>query len=247
MTKEKTRGKHFLIKVSGIVFLIVLVVVYFLLYFIPTVKSINRCKRQLKDLNLKISDFVKAENTFSFSDEQEKNYFVQAEQELKGKIPAVKSQEDSIALFTKICNDIQKLADKDGVSNLVLKSGSQDLSPLASLVENIKYHTLTLSFTGELKNAMNFINHIPWSDYYLMEDKIFVCTGDILPYYIVLLRVYYIDLEEQKGRKKNDAHPIIDYNSEILLKPLHPELVEPYPRSELSPEFGIKIFSKHIH
>jgi hypothetical protein len=40
--------------------------------------------------------------------------------------------------------------------------------------------------------------------------------------------------------------PIIDYNSEILLKRIPPELTASYSRRELPPEFGKDIFSRGI-
>lgn len=289
------RRKYLFIKIAGIVSLIVLITIYFLLYFIPSLKSINRYKRQLKDMNLKISDFARMESGFSFSNERERSYFAQTDRELLGKIPEVRTREDFITISTKISNYIQKRAEKDGILNLVMKSGSQELSmkagtlstdkkPLDDLLsftaerltqlreeqervsegqkgalgkgpsawlKNVKSHTITLSFTSEIKNAVNFINHIPWSDYYLSEDRILVSTGDIFPYYIVFLRIYYIDLREQaagvvKGSEKNQESLIIDYNSEVLLNRINPELTEPFPKKDLPPEFGRKIFSKGV-
>ena len=68
-----------------------------------------------------------------------------------------------------------------------------------------------------------------------------VSAGDIFPYYIVFLRIYYIDLQEQtagvvKGSEKNEESLIIDYNSEVLLNRIDPELKEPFPKKELPPE-----------
>jgi hypothetical protein len=250
------RSKYFLIKVSGIVLLIFIIILYFLVYFIPSLKAINRYKRELKDMNLKIADFVQQENTFTFANEQERRFFAQISQELTAKIPEVRTREDFIALFTRVSDYIQKLARKDGIDNLVLKSDSKELSvnastlssdkkalddllnfatrrllqlrkerditlerlrgaggargtgaivgtagnpdastDLYSLVKNINFQTITLSFTGELANAANFIDHIPWSEYYLSEDKIVVSSGDVFPYYIVFLKIYYIDMQ----------------------------------------------------
>ena len=242
------KSKYFLIKVSGIVGLIVIILLYFLLYFIPSLKSISRYKRELKDMNLKITDFVRQENAFTYSNDEERRHFEETEKELLSRIPEVKTREDYILLFTRVSDHIQKLAREDGILNLVLKSDSAELSVNAStfsrdkktlddlvsftarrllelrkeqeqaeerrrgtgtdgvvspppgmnsdlyaLVKGIKFHSVILSFTGELKNAMNFINHIPWSDYYLGEDKVLIAAGDFFPYYILLLKIYYID------------------------------------------------------
>jgi hypothetical protein len=287
------RRKYLFIKIAGFLSLIILLFTYFLLYFIPALKSINRYKRRLKDMNLKISDFVRMESAFSFSNEQERSYIERTDQELRGKIPEVRTREDYITLFTKISNYIQTLAEKDGILTLVMKSDSQELSintgtfstnkstlddlsnftgrrlirlleeqnrvsegqkgvmgkRFSARLKNAKSHTITLSFTGEIKNAVNFINHIPWSDYYLSEDRILVSAGYNFPYYIVFLKIYYIELREQtasvvKGSEKKQEGLIIDYNSEVLLNRIDPELTEPFPKKKLPSKFGIKIFSK---
>jgi hypothetical protein len=120
-------NKYFLIKIFGVASLILIIILYFLLYFIPSVKSINLYKRQLKDLNLKISDFIKMETAFTFSNETERDSIEMVEKELKGKIPEVKNKQDFIRLFTEVSNYIQKLAAKDGIVNMVVNSDSREL------------------------------------------------------------------------------------------------------------------------
>jgi hypothetical protein len=249
------RHKNLFMKIAGILSLIFLVIIYVLLYFIPTLKSINRYKRQLKDMNLKILDFSRMESDFSFSDEGERNYFARTNRELSGKIPEVRSREDFITLNTKISNYIQKLAEKDGILNLVKKPDEEQkgapVKGFSLRLNNVKSLTITLNFTGKIKNAVNFINHIPWSDSYLSEDRILISAGDILPYYIVVLKIYYIDLQEQtagvgKDSEKSQENLIIDYNSEVLLNRIDPEFTEPFPKKELPTEFSSNIFSKDI-
>lgn len=247
------KRKNLLIKIIGILSLFFLIILYVLLYLFPALKSINQYKRQLKDMDLKISDFARMESDFSFSNERERSYFARIDQELSGKVPEIKTREDFIALSTKISNYIQKLARKDGILNLVMKpdegkKGTQ-AKGISARFKNVKFHTMTLSFTGKVKNAVNFINHIPWSDYYLSEDRILISVGNIFPYYVVFLRVYYIDLQEptagvEKGSRENQESLVIDYDSEVLLNPIDPGLTEPFPKKELPPGYGSKIFTK---
>jgi hypothetical protein len=253
--KEKMKRKNLIIKIAGILSLIFLIIIYVLLYLFPALKSINQYKRQLKDMNLKISDFAKMESDFSFSDERERSYFARTDRELSGKIPEVKTREDFIALITKISNYIQNLAERDGILNLGMKPDEgQNRAPgkgFPGRFKNVKSHTITLSFTGKIKNAVNFINHIPWSDYYLSEDRILVSAGDIFPYYIVFFRIYYIDLQEktagvEKNREESQESLVIDYDSEVLLNHIDPELSEPFPKKELPPGSGRMIFAKGV-
>lgn len=242
-------NKYFIIKFSGIAALILIIICYFLFYFIPVVKAINISKRQLKDMNLKIEDFKKVENKFAFSNSEEEALWAKVEKQLKGHIPEVKNREAFIQLFTDISNEIQKLAQRDGISNLVLSSNSEELKvnasslssdkktldglltfsqrrtnqfmrdsedriktadmdflthSLSSLVDGIKYKVISLSFTGPLKNSLNFINHITWGKYLIAEDKIMVSSEELFPCYIVFLKIYYIDKSpvEAAGAKK---------------------------------------------
>ena len=63
----------------------------------------------------------------------------------------------------------------------------------APLLENLNHQLVYLSFTGELKQALLFINRLPWSDYYLRPHNIMVSSGGEAPFYMVFLKVYYID------------------------------------------------------
>jgi hypothetical protein len=253
--KGKMRRQNLLFNLAGILSLIFLIIIYVLLYFIPALKSINRHKRQLKDLNLKILDFTRMESDFSLSNEEERRYFAQTDRELLEKIPEVRTREDFITLFANISAYIQKCAQKDGILNLVMKPDeSQTGAPAKGFfarLKTVKSDTITLSFTGEIKNALNFINHLPWSDYYLSEDRILVSAGDIFPNYMVFLRIYYIDLREQttgsiQESEKSQEPLIIDYNSEVLLNRIDPEFTEPFPKKELPPEFRSNIFVKGV-
>lgn len=243
------RLKNLFTKIAGILSLIVLIIIYVLLYLFPALKSINRQKRQLIDMNLKILDFTRMKSDFSFSNEQERSYFAQTDRELLDKIPEVRSREDFVTISTTISNHIKKLADKDGILNLVIKSHEEQKGAVekrfSARLKNVKAHTITLSFTGKIKNAANFINHLPWSDYYLSEERILVSAGDIFPHYIVLLRIYYIDLQEQTAGLETDSREnqeslVIDYESEVLLNRINPGLTEPFPKKELPREFGSK-------
>ncbi|MCP5103645.1 MAG: hypothetical protein GY950_09715 [bacterium] len=238
------KNKYLFIKIFGIAFLIFLIIVYFLVYFIPSIEEINRRKRELKDMNFKIESFLNMEKEFSFADQREQQLLSSVDQGLKDRIPEVKNREDFISLFTRVLDYIKTRAHTDGIDNLVLTSTSSELQlnattlftdkksleqllnfatvrlaqlknqmqviPGASppgtpprrpaLLPGLSHQTVFLSFTGQLTSSMNFVNHIPWSDYYLRADKIMLATGESMPYYFVHLKVYYIDqrLEDVK-------------------------------------------------
>jgi len=235
-------------RILAVIFLIIFIfALYILLYLLPTVKAISRYKREIKDMKLVISDFVKMEKRFLFSNEREKNYFTQSQEELKNKIPEVKTREDFTKRFAEVSEYIQNLADRDGITKpvLTLISDSGSRSPISSILKGVKYQTISLRFTGPIKNVMNFINHIPWGSYYLSEDKILIAAGDNFPNYTVFLKIYYIDSSQEdehsltaESASGDSEGLVIDYNSAILLRPIHGGLVEKRPKKELSSQFG---------
>ncbi|MCP4213241.1 MAG: hypothetical protein GY765_01235 [bacterium] len=77
----------------------------------------------------------------------------------------------------------------------------QDAGEPAPLFKNLSSGTVFVSFSGNLKNAAAFINHIPWSDYYLRVDNITVAACNLAPCFMLHLKIYYID-----ERKKEVAH-----------------------------------------
>jgi hypothetical protein len=260
------KRKFFFPRLFAAVFLILVVVLYFFFYFIPSLEAINRYKRQVKDMNLKIADFKKAATSFSFPGQRERGYFLRLERELAGKIPEAASREDFTRLFGEISGYIRKLAERDGIDNLVIEPGSPGLkhagllntaaprlsgmvkgpqrdSDLSTLVKGVQYHMAAVIFTGELKNALNFINHLSWS-YYLVEDKILVCTGDKFPCYIVFLKIYStagdggttVSPPQEKGRQGL----IVDIHSGMLLRPIPAYFLKNYPKKEIPQQFAKK-------
>ncbi len=236
------KKKYFLLKILGIASLILVVILYLAFYFLPTLKDLSRKKRALKDMNFKISNFLKTETTFSHPNPKEESLFKSADDALLQRIPEVKSREDFVALFTQVFDYIKQAARKDGVYNLMITSNSSEMELNATtlstdrnsfeklmrfssrrmvevkkdlgkeegrkallnemgksdtvetpLFDKLNSHTIFLSFSGDLKSTLNFINHIPWGKYYMRLGSITVAADGIFPYFMVYLKVYYID------------------------------------------------------
>lgn len=235
------KNKYMFIKIAGLAGLLLIVVVYLLAYFMPSLESISKQRRELKDMNLRIQQFLQAEKDFDFPTDRELLYFTNADEELKSKIPEIKSREELFDLFTQVFDYIKTRARKDGIFNLVVNSTSSELelnattlstdkktlerllgfaalqlteirkqtppriqttvagpTPTAAaqpapMLEDLNHQLVYLSFTGELKQALRFINRLPWSDYYLRPHNIMVSSGGETPFYMVFLKVYYVD------------------------------------------------------
>lgn len=225
------KNKYLFIKIFGIAFLIFIIFAYFLFYFIPSIETINRHKRELKDMSYKIKNFLDMEKEFSFTNPREQDIFKAVDDDLKALCPEIKSKEDFIGLFTDVFDYIKQRARSEGIFNLVLTSNSKELELNATslhtdkkslnrllnfatarmneirekaaaardiarpspLLPGLDYQTVFISFSGPLKNAVTFINHLPRGDYYLRPDNILVTAGDTDPYYLVFLNVYFIE------------------------------------------------------
>lgn len=230
------KKKYLFIKIFGIAFLIFFIFAYFLFYFIPSIETINRHKRELRDMNYKIKNFLDMKTEFSYTNQRETDIFKAVDDDLKARCPEIKSKEDFIGLFTEVFDYIKQRARSDGIFNLVLTSNSNELELNATslhtdkkslnrllnfatarlteirgkaaasretiptpppILEGLDHQTVFISFSGTLENAVHFINHLPWSGYYLKPDTILVASGDINPYYLVFLDVFFIDVRQK--------------------------------------------------
>jgi hypothetical protein len=268
------KKKKIFIRIFGILFLIFFVFAYFLFYFIPTVEKINRHKRELKDMKLKTENFLEMKTEISFSDEREQAIFKEADEALRSTIPEIKSKEDFTALFGRVFDYLKKRGRADGIFNLgmtfdsreseliatplltdkrsleqLLNSAFGRLAPPPSglLLKGLNHQTIFLRFSGNLRSALNFINHIPWSDDYLRPDNITVYSGKVSPGYLVFLNVYFIDLRpkdaassSQSPKKEETDTKVaekeglaIDFNSPLLLRRVYENPMGKYPRREL--------------
>jgi hypothetical protein len=270
------KKKKLFIRVFGIFFLIFFIIAYSLFYFVPTVEKINHHRRNLKDMKLNIEHFLNQETGISFPDERERAIFKEADEALRRKISEVKSREDFIGLFTRVVDYLKKRGRMDGIFNLGITFDSKALelnaatqltnkkhleqlldfsfaglaspSPSAPL-EGLNHQAVFLRFSGNLRNALNFINHIPWGDDYIRLDNIRVSPGNVSPYFVVSLNVYFIDFRskdagpssqsvenkeiELKHAGKGEEGLVIDFDSPLLLKRVYEDPIGKYPMKEL--------------
>ena len=106
-------------------------------------------------MNLKIEDFKRMENLFTFSDETEKNHFTRIKKTFKSKIKKIEGKEDFIRLLTDVSKAIKNLAKKDGISDLIITSKNEELKPiLQTFSSNKKSLKKLMNFSTEQLNQM---------------------------------------------------------------------------------------------
>jgi hypothetical protein len=227
--------KSILIKLFWIVFLIFSIFLYLLFYFVPSIEGINRQKRELNDMNLKIENYLDMQKTFSFSDEKEIKFLKATDTELRKRIPEVRGKGDIISLLTRVTDDVKKRARADGIVNLRV-TDNRDKPGVSGATDARVY----LSFSGPLKNVVNFINHLSRSDYNLGPDSITAMAAGNSVYYSVALKLYTAAGKAETSGIQKDI--MIDFQSPVLLKRVYENPMEAYTRQELSPGYGVGIF-----
>jgi len=233
-------NKYQYVKIFGMSFLILLVFFFIILYFFPNIKVINRLKREIKDMNLKIEDFVKIENRFKRIDLKEKDYFNKLKKELESSVEVIKSKEDFLKMITSVSDFISKQAKKDKIDNLIITFNSKDmkinaktlsndketisslfefatqriadinkeinlknltttrkLTVLDTLEKGYKKHTIYITFTGDMRNIINFLNHLTWGEKQLLYKRVVVKEGTFSPIVLAFVNIYYKDLRDK--------------------------------------------------
>ncbi len=117
--------KFFNIKVFSFLFLILFIFIYSVFIFIPGIKGINKSKRELKYLNLKIRDNIEQNRVFSLLDKQEKHIFRRENLKLKHRIPKIRTRRELTELLNQNFLYFRKLAQKDYIDYLVYIQNSE--------------------------------------------------------------------------------------------------------------------------
>ncbi|MCK5058213.1 MAG: hypothetical protein KAT34_16290 [Candidatus Aminicenantes bacterium] len=232
------RKRNVMIRITAILSVLLLIFLYLILYFFPAVKDINRLKREVKNTRLKIEEFVEIERRFSFPDKKERKYFAKAEREFERKVPRVRGKGELARLIRSISGYFSGLAEKEGVANLSLKSELDE--PAVNVRDNLKYRRMYMSFSGDLKKGLNFINHIPRCDSYLTADRITLSTREDSLLFSTVVKIYYFagPAAGSKHGREYEAGLEIDFDSEVLLERVYHNISEGFPKTELPPEFG---------
>lgn len=228
--------KPILIKLFWTIVLLFTVFLYIMFYVVPSIEGINHRKRELIDMNFKIENFRETQKELVFSDEKEIKFLKAADKELRIRIPEVRGKGDIVSLLTRVTDGVKKRARADGIVNLRVTDNRD--KPQVSGVTDVRVY---LSFSGSVKNIVNYINHLSWGDYNWGPDSITAVVVGNSVYYSVVLKVYTAGGKmESNGIQGQDI--VIDFQSPVLLKRVYENPLEAYIRREVSPGYGVGIF-----
>jgi hypothetical protein len=202
------KNKYFYIKLSIIASLIIIVVLWILLLLIPTNKYIYNANIKIKELKRKIVKYKNDKDKFEKTNLAEQRLMKGLSNKFFNKFYIVKNQESLIKFYRNIYDHVQYYEKKVGdriadlqITNEVSNNrfagnyrntyGNKDNktnNPLVQLIPNLKNKTINISFNGELKDTLNFINHITWCNNYVSIKEL-----KITDRFKLALKIFYID------------------------------------------------------
>ena len=201
------KNKYLYIKISFISIIVLSIIFCILFFFIPTNTYIYNSNTKIKELKRIVSKYKRDKDNFSNSDVIEENMMKHLSKQFNNKLYIVKSKEDMIKFFRKIYSHIQfyeKKKDDKIIDLQITTETEKKLSGryrqaakddnkkadtlLLKLIPKLESKTITLTFNGNIKDVLNFTNHITWSDQFISIKEL-----DISEKFKLILNAYYIN------------------------------------------------------
>ncbi|MEW6456911.1 MAG: hypothetical protein AB1410_09410 [Acidobacteriota bacterium] len=207
---------NLILKYSIYIIIFIFPVLSYLLFFNQEIKSFDELKGKIDEYNKKIEKFNVEWRNFERPDGLEQSYWDQMNREFDKKVPMINTREDLILFNSSVIKEIREIAKRNAMADVSINSEITDMSinvpqtissqgnveELKGLKEknvkeiDMRYEVmesflLKLSYSGDFKNCINFINEATHVNYLVSIIKIDVKrqVGEVL--YIVYLKVYY--------------------------------------------------------
>ncbi|MCK4835616.1 MAG: hypothetical protein KAT17_03225, partial [Candidatus Aminicenantes bacterium] len=107
-------------KLGYLTLIICLVLAYLLVYLFPALVDINRARREIKNVTLRIQDLDREVTIITFPDKREKNIFQRTDTEYWERFPVLKNRKNRKEFIQKIASYIQTTAKNLGIEYLVM-------------------------------------------------------------------------------------------------------------------------------
>jgi hypothetical protein len=117
------KRRRFFRGVGWFFFILLVILTYLLIYFFPTIIDINRSKREIKDINMRIQDLGRLEGTIRFSNKREKNFFRKLNKDWQDKIPKILNKSDRVLFIQRISEHIKEIVTRERIKNLIITTG----------------------------------------------------------------------------------------------------------------------------
>jgi hypothetical protein len=202
-----------------------LVLIYLLVYLMPSLVDINRTRREIKDVNLKILDLRQEVGGITFSDPREKRLFRRAEEQYRKRFPILKNPRIRKRWLSKLTDFVDASARKQGIASLVMmddtdvsrsliQRGIKDGDEIFGLIENdIRdqsddsadiplpypqpgFRVFFLGFPASIGSGFHLIAELLNLPFHLEFGRIRLVAGNEDLWFLIKLRVFH-------GREKS--------------------------------------------
>jgi hypothetical protein len=102
-----------------------LILVYLAVYLFPALVDINRYRREIKDVKLRLRDLNREVVAITFSDQREKKMFRRTDTKYRSRIPVLKNRRDRNKWQEKLVSYIRNMAGKQGIHQLIMTDAAE--------------------------------------------------------------------------------------------------------------------------
>jgi hypothetical protein len=210
---------------GALLLILCLVLIYVLVYLLPAVVDINRTRREIKDVNLRILDLRKEVGGITFSDRREKRLFRRAEEQYRKRFPILKNPRIQKRWLKKLTDFVDVSARKQGIPSLVMmddgeasrsliQRGMKDADEVFGWIQdNIRdrsadsadiplpgpqsgFRIFFLGFPASIGSGLHLIAELLNFPFHLEFGRIRLVAGKEKPWFLLTLRVFH-------GREKS--------------------------------------------
>ncbi len=235
-------------KLSYILFFFILLLVFLVLYVFPSMKTVNKIKRDIKDYKLKIEDIKRERSVFTMFDKREATLILRIKKDLRRKVPVVKDKKSLLQLKEDALAHIMKLAGNLNIPGIKAASApGKGLKTDAILslpgVNDLRALDLSLSFPADLKSGLEFINNISWWEKSIFTNKISIVPDTNRLFFTMVVKCFYFDnINQEKEQRQDGETGPVDLNSPLLEEKIYNNLPERPVKKKLPEIYGRSVF-----
>ena len=221
-----TKKNNFSRKLFIIFFILLAVIFYIYTYLFPSIKKINRLKRDIKEISITKEGLREEKVNFIGMDEREKIVIKKVEDVLKKRLPALGTRNNSSEIIDIIKGKFDEYAENlklnrfeiIGDTHNPVKIGNDSVE---SRFENLYHSIIVLKFRSDMNSALRLIELSDSIIYYMIPKKIIAFKSGESFVFRVESEVFFKDAESELPTFSKGADDLIDWDSPFLRKRVH--------------------------
>lgn len=213
------KKRTFFGKLSFILFVFSLFLIYLWIYIFPSVKKISKLKRDIKEYSLRISNAYIEKAMFVYSDGKESLLFREAEMEFSRRLAVPDISENASE------SEIRKIGEKAGINRLKISGEPAKGNSIYSFFGSgrIKTKITEMNFSAGFRYGSEFIRLLPGSEQYLLIKSIEAERSG--PYYLfnIITEYLYVSNNDTETIEPvpEEQIDLIDMDSPLLKRPVY--------------------------